>query len=353
MSDLIRLDAVSRRFTLGGSEVAALDRVSLRVAEGEYLAVMGPSGSGKSTLLNVLGLLDRPDEGRYWLGGEDTATLSEPALAQLRGHRIGFVFQSFHLISRLTARENVELPLMLCGIAPAERHRRSQRLLGDLGLENRAGHRPAELSGGQRQRVAIARALVCKPRLMLLDEPFSNIDTQVRMKLILEIRALLKQQGIGAIFVSHSKEEAFAFADRLALFRAGHIEQVGQPEQLYRRPQNRFVAEFLGGVNYLAAEVVDSYCVQTALGVICGSEPHGRAVGEQLQLMLRPQQLLVESAADGELKVVEQQFLGHHCRVLFGCGDLQLEASIGEPLDGMRARIKVAPHGLVLFDPLP
>ncbi|TNH78997.1 ABC transporter ATP-binding protein, partial [Aeromonas sobria] len=159
MSDLIRLDAVSRRFTLGGSEVAALDRVSLRVAEGEYLAVMGPSGSGKSTLLNVLGLLDRPDEGRYWLGGEDTATLSEPALAQLRGHRIGFVFQSFHLISRLTARENVELPLMLCGIAPAERHRRSQQLLGELGLENRAEHRPAELSGGQRQRVAIARAM--------------------------------------------------------------------------------------------------------------------------------------------------------------------------------------------------
>ncbi|KAB0663151.1 ATP-binding cassette domain-containing protein, partial [Aeromonas veronii] len=155
MSDLIRLDAVSRRFTLGGSEVAALDRVSLRAAEGEYLAVMGPSGSGKSTLLNVLGLLDRPDEGRYWLGGEDTATLSEPALAQLRGHRIGFVFQSFHLISRLTARENVELPLMLCGITPAERHRRSQQLLGELGLENRAGHRPAELSGGQRQRVAI------------------------------------------------------------------------------------------------------------------------------------------------------------------------------------------------------
>ncbi|MGL6588160.1 ABC transporter ATP-binding protein [Aeromonas hydrophila] len=201
--------------------------------------------------------------------------------------------------------------------------------------------------------MAIARALVCKPRLMLLDEPFSNIDTQVRMKLILEIRALLKQQGIGAIFVSHSKEEAFAFADRLALFRAGHIEQVGQPEQLYRRPQNRFVAEFLGGVNYLAAEVVDSHCVRTALGVICGSEPHGRAVGELLQLMLRPQQLLLESAADGELKVVEQQFLGHHCRVLFESGELRLEASIGEPLEGARARVRVTPHALVLFDPLP
>lgn len=203
MSDLIRLDAVSRRFTLGGSEVAALDRVSLRVAEGEYLAVMGPSGSGKSTLLNVLGLLDRPDEGRYWLGGEDTATLSEPALAQLRGHRIGFVFQSFHLISRLTARENVELPLMLCGIAPAERHRRSYRLLGELGLENRAGHRPAELSGGQRQRVAIARAMAMAPRLILADEPTGNLDSRSGEEVITLLEELNREQGITLVVVTH------------------------------------------------------------------------------------------------------------------------------------------------------
>ncbi|HHQ4518533.1 TPA: ABC transporter ATP-binding protein [Aeromonas veronii] len=203
MSDLIRLEAVSRRFTLGGSEVAALDRVSLRVAEGEYLAVMGPSGSGKSTLLNVLGLLDRPDEGRYWLGGEDTATLSEPALAQLRGHRIGFVFQSFHLISRLTARENVELPLMLCGIASAERHRRSQQLLGELGLDNRAGHRPAELSGGQRQRVAIARAMAMAPRLILADEPTGNLDSRSGEEVITLLEGLNREQGITLVVVTH------------------------------------------------------------------------------------------------------------------------------------------------------
>lgn len=203
MSDLIRLDAVSRRFTLGGSEVAALDRVSLRVAEGEYLAVMGPSGSGKSTLLNVLGLLDRPDEGRYWLGGEDTATLSEPALAQLRGHRIGFVFQSFHLISRLTARENVELPLMLCGITPAERHLRSQQLLGELGLENRAGHRPAELSGGQRQRVAIARAMAMTPRLILADEPTGNLDSRSGEEVITLLEGLNREHGITLVVVTH------------------------------------------------------------------------------------------------------------------------------------------------------
>lgn len=203
MSDLIRLEAVSRRFTLGGTEVAALDRVSLRVAEGEYLAVMGPSGSGKSTLLNVLGLLDRPDEGQYWLGGEDIATLSEPALAQLRGHRIGFVFQSFHLIPRLTARENVELPLMLCGVLPAERHRRSQQLLEELGLENRADHRPAELSGGQRQRVAIARAMAMAPRLILADEPTGNLDSRSGEEVITLLEGLNREQGITLMVVTH------------------------------------------------------------------------------------------------------------------------------------------------------
>ncbi|WP_421246261.1 ABC transporter ATP-binding protein [Aeromonas sanarellii] len=203
MSDLIRLEAVSRRFTLGGSEVAALDRVSLRVAEGEYLAVMGPSGSGKSTLLNVLGLLDRPDEGRYWLGGEDTATLPEPALARLRGHRIGFVFQSFHLVSRLTARENVELPLMLCGVPPTERHRRSQQLLASLGLDNRADHRPAELSGGQRQRVAIARAMAMAPRLILADEPTGNLDSRSGEEVITLLEGLNREQGITLVVVTH------------------------------------------------------------------------------------------------------------------------------------------------------
>ncbi|MGE6139013.1 ABC transporter ATP-binding protein [Aeromonas rivipollensis] len=203
MSELIRLDAVSRRFTLGGTEVAALEHVSLRVAEGEYLAVMGPSGSGKSTLLNVLGLLDRPDEGQYWLGGQDIATLSEPALAQLRGHRIGFVFQSFHLISRLTARENVELPLMLCGVLPAERHRRSQRLLEELGLDNRADHRPAELSGGQRQRVAIARAMAMAPRLILADEPTGNLDSRSGEEVITLLEGLNREQGITLMVVTH------------------------------------------------------------------------------------------------------------------------------------------------------
>ncbi|WP_219591770.1 ABC transporter ATP-binding protein [Aeromonas salmonicida] len=325
-----------------------LEQLSLSVADNEIVCLLGASGCGKTTLLKAIAGLLPLAEGEIRLGATllDGLGVSVPPEAR----NIGMIFQDYALFPHLTVADNVGF-----GLTRLDRPARQQQVEEALTLVKLQGlgdRYPHQLSGGQQQRVAIARALVCKPKLMLLDEPFSNIDTQVRMKLILEIRTLLKQQGIGAIFVSHSKEEAFAFADRLALFRAGHIEQVGQPEQLYRRPQNRFVAEFLGGVNYLAAEVVDSHSVKTALGVISGSEPHGRNLGELLQLMLRPQQLLLEAVVDGELTVLEQQFLGHHCRVLFECGGQRLEASIGEPLGGDRARVKVAPHGLVLFEPV-
>ena len=326
-----------------------LEQLSLSVADNEIVCLLGASGCGKTTLLKAIAGLLPLAEGEIRLGATllDGPGVSVPPEAR----NIGMIFQDYALFPHLTVADNVGF-----GLTRLDRPARQQQVEEALTLVKLQGlgdRYPHQLSGGQQQRVAIARALVCKPKLMLLDEPFSNIDTQVRMKLILEIRALLKRQGIGAIFVSHSKEEAFAFADRLALFRAGHIEQVGQPEQLYRRPENRFVAEFLGGVNYLAAEVVDSHCVQTALGVICGHEPHGRVPGERLQLMLRPQQLVLTAAADGDLLVREQQFLGHHCRVLAECAGQVLEASIGEPLEGERARVTVAPHALVLFEQMP
>lgn len=337
----LQVEKVSCRYN--GQNV--LEQLSLQVADNEIVCLLGASGCGKTTLLKAIAGLLPLAEGRIRLGDN---LLDEPGLSvPPEARNIGMIFQDYALFPHLTVAENVGF-----GLANQRRTARQQQVDEALALVNLQGlgdRYPHQLSGGQQQRVAIARALVCKPRLMLLDEPFSNIDTQVRMKLILEIRALLKQQGIGAIFVSHSKEEAFAFADRLALFRAGHIEQVGQPEQLYRRPQNRFVAEFLGGVNYLDAEVVDSHCVRTALGLVRGSEPHGRVVGEQLQLMLRPQQLVLTAAEDGELRVREQQFLGHHCRVQVECAGQVLEASIGEPLEGARARVEVAPHALVLF----
>lgn len=223
MSELIRLEGVGRRFHLGGSEVLALDGVSLAIEAGEYLAVMGPSGSGKSTLLNVLGLLDRPDEGEYWLEGARTARLAEPDLARLRGQAIGFVFQSFHLVPRLTAFENVALPLMLAGMAPAERTTRVAALLAELGLSARADHRPAELSGGQRQRVAIARAMVTQPRLLLADEPTGNLDSRSGEEVIALLERLNRERGVTLVVVTHD-ERIGARAGRRIRMNDGRLE---------------------------------------------------------------------------------------------------------------------------------
>ena len=223
MSELIRLEGVGRRFHLGGIEVLALDGVSLAIEAGEYLAVMGPSGSGKSTLLNVLGLLDRPDEGEYWLEGARTARLAEPELARLRGQAIGFVFQSFHLVPRLTAFENVALPLMLAGMAPAERTTRVAALLAELGLSARANHRPAELSGGQRQRVAIARAMVTQPRLLLADEPTGNLDSRSGEEVIALLEHLNRERGVTLVVVTHD-ERIGARAGRRIRMNDGRLE---------------------------------------------------------------------------------------------------------------------------------
>ncbi|PAU54999.1 ABC transporter ATP-binding protein [Pseudomonas indica] len=199
---MIRLRGVTRCFQLGEQRVMGLDDVDLDVAAGDYVAVMGPSGSGKSTLLNVLGLLDAPDAGEYWLQDEATAGLSEGRRAELRSRLIGFIFQSYHLIPRLTALENIELPMLLAGIDPAERRRRSRALVERLGLGDRIAHRPGELSGGQRQRVAIARAMIMQPSLLLADEPTGNLDSRSGA----EVVALLEElngEGLTLIVVTH------------------------------------------------------------------------------------------------------------------------------------------------------
>ena len=176
MPSLIQLFDIERVFHLGDSEVHALRQLELRIDSGEYVAVMGPSGSGKSTLLNLLGLLDHPNTGTYHLEGRDVTTLSADEQARVRSERIGFVFQSFHLVPRLTAAENIALPMTLAGIDPAARAQRVKQALKDYGLTDRAHHRPNELSGGQRQRVAIARATIMQPAMILADEPTGNLD---------------------------------------------------------------------------------------------------------------------------------------------------------------------------------
>ena len=202
---MIRLQGIERRFQVGEEEVQALRQVNLEVAAGEYLAIMGASGSGKSTLLNIIGLLDRPDGGIYLLDDLRVSDLHEDRLAEVRRHQIGFVFQSFHLVPRLTAFENIELPLTLAGIAPGQRQQKVTAALAAFGLTDRARHQPAQLSGGQRQRVAIARATIMEPQVILADEPTGNLDHTSGSE-VMEILEGLNRQGMTLIMVTHDQE---------------------------------------------------------------------------------------------------------------------------------------------------
>lgn len=202
---VIKLRDVNKTYQVGEAPLRALNTVSLDIEAGEYLSVMGPSGSGKSTLLNMLGLLDRPDSGEYWLADCATASLPEEERALLRRRHIGFVFQSFHLIPRLTAAENVELPLMLAGDPPRERKKAVSDLLVKVGLAERQHHLPRQLSGGQLQRVAIARALITRPDVLLADEPTGNLD-QASGREVVSVLESLNAQGITLIVVTHDRD---------------------------------------------------------------------------------------------------------------------------------------------------
>jgi len=202
---MIELRDVSRIFTVGGQEVRAMDHVSLHIKPGEYLSIMGPSGSGKSTLLNIIGLLDTPNSGTYLLEGRDVTSLSDQQLAEVRSRKIGFIFQFFHLIPRLTAIQNIELPLLLAGVPRKERNRISSRLIEEFGLSGRHHHRPDELSGGQRQRVAIARAVINQPAVLLADEPTGNLDRTSGAEII-DLMEQLNRNGQTLVVVTHDPE---------------------------------------------------------------------------------------------------------------------------------------------------
>ena len=202
---MIQLQHIQRDYVMGDQTLHALQDVSLNITEGEYISIMGPSGSGKSTLLNVIGLLDRPSSGKYYIDNKDITLLNDTEQANIRSTHIGFVFQFFHLVPRLTAAENVELPLMLAGVPPAERQHRVDQVLQALEIGDRAHHKPQELSGGQRQRVAIARATIMKPRFILADEPTGNLDHRSGGEVIALLESL-QQQGISLIVVTHDPE---------------------------------------------------------------------------------------------------------------------------------------------------
>jgi putative ABC transport system ATP-binding protein len=223
MSDIILLDHVSRVYHVGESEVRALDDVSLRIGPGEFAAIMGPSGSGKSTMLNVLGCLDTPTSGRYVLDGEPVEKLSEDQLAEVRQRKIGFIFQSYHLVARMTAARNVELPLIFAGVEPEVRRDKVRAALESVGLVRRITHRPDQLSGGERQRVAIARAMVMEPRILLADEPTGNLDTRSGEEIVALLERL-NAAGLTLVLVTHDPRVA-AHSRRILRMIDGRIAE--------------------------------------------------------------------------------------------------------------------------------
>ena len=222
MAALIETQALQRVYSAGGAVVRALDGVSLTIEPGEFVAVVGPSGSGKSTFMNVLGCLDQPTAGHYWLNGAAVGALDRNARAELRRRHLGFVFQSFNLLPRASALDNVELPLLYARVPAAERRRRAQARLTALGLGDRMHHHPSQLSGGQQQRVAIARALANNPDLLLADEPTGALDTLTGAEIMAILQRLNREDGLTIVLVTHAAEVA-ACAKRVISFRDGRV----------------------------------------------------------------------------------------------------------------------------------
>ena len=234
MSEVIRVENLHKIYHMGDVEVPALRGVNLTIEGGEFVAVMGSSGSGKSTFMNILGCLDRPTHGNYFLEGEEVGSLSADDWAHIRNKRIGFVFQGFNLLSRTTALENVELPMMYNGYAGKERHQRAVEVLNLVGLGQRFDHTPNRLSGGQQQRVAIARALVNRPSLILADEPTGNLDTVTSNEIMALFQQLNAEQGITIILVTHEADIA-EHAKRQIVFRDGQVVSDHANQQVIAR----------------------------------------------------------------------------------------------------------------------
>jgi len=226
---VIQLDHIHKTYTMGDVQVHALRGVSLTIREGEFVAIMGASGSGKSTMMNIVGCLDRPTKGTYILDGQDVSEMSKDERADIRSHKIGFVFQGFNLLSRTSALENVELPMLYAGVSSGQRHERAMASLAAVGLAGREQNHPNQLSGGQQQRVAVARALVNNPALILADEPTGNLDSRTSIEVMEIFQRLNRERGITLVLVTHEPDIA-QYATRIVVFKDGKIKKDSQVE---------------------------------------------------------------------------------------------------------------------------
>jgi putative spermidine/putrescine transport system ATP-binding protein len=296
-------------------DVHALDGMSLTLAPGEFVALLGPSGCGKTTALRVLAGLEDADEGTVTVGGKDLTKVPT------NRRNMGMVFQAYSLFPHLTAIQNVEFGLRLRKIGSAQRRKQAGEALELVGLSAQADRYPTELSGGQQQRVALARALAIQPAVLLLDEPLSALDAKVRVQLRDEIRRIQLEVGTTTLFVTHDQEEALAVADRVGVMRAGSIEHIGPPEEVYARPASAFVAEFVGLSNRLPGVVTDGGKVEVFGQALPMTSPDVASRDTAVTAYVRPEAVRVELDGEGDARVIAAAFLGPSSRVTVAMAD--------------------------------
>ena len=342
---MLRLDNVSFLYPGGG---AGVRNVSLEVSPGELVAVIGASGSGKTTLLNLLAGFLSPSDGRVVIDGTDVSAMPPEK------RNLGIVFQSYGLFPHMRAWENVAYPLKIRGVVPADRKRRALDALQRVGMANRSDNGPRELSGGQQQRVALARALVFQPRGLLLDEPLSALDANLRVEMRDEILRVQRAAGIATLLVTHDQEEALSIADRVAVMRDGQLVQVAAPRDLYDSPADEATARFVGEANLWRGTVVERDRVRTDVGVLaCDTGDH--ATGATVVVLVRPENVALWSPRDGAPpniftgSVIADRFLGSARRfdLAVESGTIRVETRIRDAVEG----VTIPPDAIRLLSP--
>ncbi len=311
MTAAVQLEDVECVFGSGASAVRAVDRVNLTIDAGEFFTLLGPSGSGKTTCLRMIGGFTLPTAGCIRIGGADV-TLAPPY-----ARPVNTVFQDYALFPHMSLRDNVAYPLMVRGMAKAERWQKADELLALVQLPGVGDRKPAALSGGQRQRVALARALIGQPQVLLLDEPLGALDLKLREQMQTELKALQRRLGITFLFITHDQHEALSMSDRIGVFNAGRLEQVGTPQAVYDTPATRFVAQFVGAANVLDGEA-------------------SRRLTGHAAAMLRPERITLGGAADARASgtVAEVQYFGAFTRLKVDAGGALLQADLPSEAGG-------------------